>query len=333
MHQGGNNVVFHIIGAGALGLLYGSKLCLAGHEVLFSTRTKEQAAYLNNEGITLHNHDMKAHISPADFQAFSIADCNLKKLKSSIPATRSADWLIITVKQWQVNADFIQQIADIAHKNINILCLQNGIGLADALIDDNIGQAVFSAVTTEGAKRAHCNEVFHTGNGNTMIGLTKKGTKQTISDDDIKKYGENLTDIFQKAGFQSFLSNKIDIEIYKKLLINCIINPLTAIWRIPNGELIANADRIKFVKQLCHEAEGICRASGISIDFDLYDQVVQVCKGTFNNTSSMLKDILQGNQTEIDYINGHLVKLALAANIEAPMHTTITHLIKGINSF
>ncbi|MBP1904360.1 2-dehydropantoate 2-reductase [Paenibacillus turicensis] len=325
-------MVFHIIGAGALGLLYGSKLCLAGHEVMFSTRTEEQAICLNSEGITLHlhNHDMKTHITPAHFQAFSMANC---KLKPSTAATRAVDWLIITVKQWQVTADFIKQIENMAHRNTNILCLQNGIGLADFLIDSNIGQAVFSAVTTEGAKRSQCNEVFHTGSGNTMIGITKKGTTQTISCDDIKKNGENLTDIFQKAGFRSFLSNKIDIEIYKKLLINCIINPLTAIWRIPNGELIANADRIKLVQQLCQEAELICQASGIHIDFDLYDQVVQVCKGTSSNTSSMLKDVLQGNQTEIDYINGHLVKLALAANIEAPMHSTITHLIKGINSF
>lgn len=319
-------MVFHIIGAGALGLLYGSKLCLAGHEVMFSTRTEQQAAYLNGEGITLHD-DIKIHIQPAQFQAFSIANSNLK------PQTPSIDWLIITVKQWQVNADFIQQIANIAHRNTKILCLQNGIGLADCLIDASIGEAVYSAVTTEGAKRSQCNEVFHTGSGNTVIGISKIGVNQTISNVVAKKYGENLTDIFQKAGFRSFLSNKIDIEIYKKLLINCIINPLTAIWRIPNGELIANADRIKFVKQLCDEAEAICQASGIPIDFDLYDQVVQVCKGTFNNTSSMLKDILQGNQTEIDYINGHLVKLALAANIEAPMHETITHLIKGINSF
>lgn len=323
-------MVFHIIGAGALGLLYGSKLCLAGHEVLFSTRTEEQATYLNSEGIMLHDPESKIHISPSHFKAFSIANCNLMP---STPATPSVDWLIITVKQWQVNADLIKQIESIAHRNTNILCLQNGIGLADSLIEGNIGQAVFSAVTTEGAKRPQCNEIFHTGSGNTMIGITKKGTTSTKSSEDTKKYGENLTDIFQKAGFQSFLSNKIDIEIYKKLLINCIINPLTAIWRIPNGELIANADRIKLVQQLCQEAEGICQASGIPIDFDLYDQVVQVCKGTFSNTSSMLKDVLQGNQTEIDYINGHLVKLALAANIEAPMHTTITHLIKGINSF
>jgi 2-dehydropantoate 2-reductase len=327
MHQGGNNVVFHIIGAGALGLLYGSKLCLAGHEVLFSTRTEEQATYLNSEGITLHDTEIKIHISPSHFQAFPITNSNPES------PTRSVDWLIITVKQWQVKADLIKQIESLAHRNTNILCLQNGIGLADFIIDANIGRVVYSAVTTEGAKRSQCNEVFHTGSGNTMIGITNKGTTQTISSTDTKKYGENLADIFQKAGFQSFLSNKIDIEIYKKLLINCIINPLTAIWRIPNGELTANADRIKLVQQLCQEAESICQASGIPIDFDLYDQVVQVCRGTSSNTSSMLKDVLQGNQTEIDYINGHLVKLALAANIEAPMHETITHLIKGINSF
>jgi 2-dehydropantoate 2-reductase len=327
MHQGGNVVVFHIIGAGSIGLLYGSKLCLSGHEVLFMTRTEEQAAYLNSEGIRLHDYNSKTHITPSHFQAFSSANSNL------MPPTQRADWLIITVKQWQVNADLFKQIDLIASPDTNILCLQNGIGLADCLIDANIGQAVYSAVTTEGAKRSECNEVIHTGNGNTFIGITKMGIKQDISSAEVKKYGENLADILKKAGFQSFLSNKIDIEIYKKLLINCIINPLTAIWRIPNGELIANLDRVKLVQKLCQEAEAICQANGIPIDFNLYDQVVQVCKGTFNNTSSMLNDILQGNQTEIDYINGHLVKLAIAANIEAPMHETITNLIKGIRSF
>lgn len=320
-------MVFNIIGAGALGLLYGSKLSLAGHEVLFSTRTEEQAAYLNSEGMKLHDHDTSIHIASTRFQAFSITNSSLK------PPTTSADWLIITVKQWQVNAVLIEQINHIANKNTNILCLQNGIGLADYLIDQHIGQAVYSAVTTEGAKRSECNEVFHTGRGKTVIGITKMGTKRNVSNTTALRYAENLADIFQKAGFRSFLSNKIDTEIYKKLLINSIINPLTALWRIPNGELIANSNRIKLVQQLCKEAQKICQASGIAIDFDLYDQVVQVCQGTSSNTSSMLNDVLLGNQTEIEYINGHLVKLAFTANIEAPMHETITHLIKGINSF
>lgn len=320
-------MVFYIIGAGSLGLLYGSKLCLLGHEVLFMTRTEEQATYLNSEGIRLHDYNSKIHITPSHFQAFSLANSNF------MSPTLRADWVIITVKQWQVNANLIKQIDLIASSDTNILCLQNGIGLADRLIDANIGHAVFSAVTTEGAKRSECNEVFHTGKGNTAIGITKLGALQNISIAEAKKYGENLVDIFQKAGFRSFLSNKIDIEIYKKLLINCIINPLTAIWRIPNGELLANLDRIKLVQQLCQEAEAICQANSIPMDFDLYDQVVQVCKGTYSNTSSMLHDILQDNQTEIDYINGHLVKLAIAANIEAPMHETITNLIKGIRSF
>ncbi|MNJ45554.1 2-dehydropantoate 2-reductase [compost metagenome] len=317
---------FHVIGAGALGLLYGAKLSLAGHHVKFHTRTEEQAIRLNVEGIILSENGESIHINSNEFKAYSIVT-PLQQLENS------ADWIIIAVKQWQVDDDLIAKIKNLALQNAAIVCLQNGIGLADTLIHSNIKNSVYSIVTTEGAKRTQNNEVLHTGRGNTIIGAAEIGNKMDKNRNEIDEKGKLLAEIFSEAGFTAFLSNKIDKEIYKKLLINSIINPLTAIWRISNGELLATPQRQQFVKLLCQETDHICKAHHISIDFNLYEQVQEVCKATFGNTSSMLYDILQGNETEVDYINGYLVKLALDVNIKAPMHDTITQLVKGMKSF
>lgn len=324
--EGDNIMEFHVIGAGALGLLYGAKLSLAGHQITFHTRTDEQATRLNVEGIVLSENDEHIHIKPNDFKAYSITH-SLQQLE------KSPDCIIIAVKQWQVDDDLIAKIKNLAVQNATIVCLQNGIGLADTLIHSNIKNSIYCMVTTEGAKRRQNNEVVHTGKGNTMIGIVGIGTKLDKNSNEVDEKGEYLAKIFSGAGFTAFLSNKIDREIYKKLLINAIINPLTALWRIPNGELLATPQRQQFVKLLCQETKQICIAHRISIDFDLYSQVQEVCEATFGNTSSMLYDVLQGNETEVDYINGYLVKLALAVNIKAPMHDTITQLVKGMKSF
>lgn len=324
--EGDNIMEFHVIGAGALGLLYGAKLSLAGHHVTFHTRTNEQATRLNVEGIILSENNQHIHIKSNDIKAYSIEN-PLQQLE------KSPDWIIIAVKQWQVDDDLIIKIKNLALQDVAIVCLQNGIGLADSLIHSGIQNSVYSIVTTEGAKRTQNNEVLHTGKGNTIVGVAGIGIKPDKNSNEVDEKGEFLAKIFHGAGFTALLSNKIDREIYKKLLINAIINPLTALWRISNGELLATPERQQFVKLLCQETKQICTAHLISIDFDLYGQVQDVCKATFGNTSSMLYDVLQGNETEVEYINGYLVKLALAANIKAPMHDTITQLIKGMKSF
>ncbi|MNJ51191.1 2-dehydropantoate 2-reductase [compost metagenome] len=113
-------------------------------------------------------------------------------------------------------------------------------------------------------------------------------------------------------------------------MINAVINPLTAIWRIPNGELLETVERRTVLEQLCEETMAIYKAKGIAFEGDAYAQVAEVCRSTASNMSSMLKDVLQGMPTEIDYINGRLVEMARLVNIPVPGHEMVWRLVRGL---
>ncbi|MNJ41888.1 2-dehydropantoate 2-reductase [compost metagenome] len=187
---------------------------------------------------------------------------------------------------------------------------------------------VYAAITTEGAKRTGTNCVVRSGTGTTSVGLVGNGHLR--EQPHLKKAAEKLIDAFVTAGFYTLLSKEIGREIYRKLLINAAINPLTAIWRIPNGELLETAERTALLKQLCDEAIAVYNAKGVSFEGDAYAQVAEVCRSTASNTSSMLKDVIQGTPTEIDYINGKLVEMARLVNIPVPGHETVWRLVRGM---
>ncbi|MNP21666.1 putative 2-dehydropantoate 2-reductase [compost metagenome] len=141
---------------------------------------------------------------------------------------------------------------------------------------------------------------------------------------------DKLINELRKAGFISDLSKEIVNHIYRKLLINAVINPLTAIWRIPNGDLLATSKRVDMMKNLFTEGTAVYDACGVRWDHDLWDQIISVCENTAPNTSSMLKDVREGNLTEVQWINGSIVKLAQSRGLNANYHKMLVQLIEGI---
>ncbi|MNC52863.1 2-dehydropantoate 2-reductase [compost metagenome] len=119
--------------------------------------------------------------------------------------------------------------------------------------------------------------------------------------------------------------------IYRKLLFNAVINPLTAIWRIQNGELTASGERIQLMKELYREAVNVYDACGIAYDVDAWEDILEVCRATSGNTSSMLADVLASRATEIRWINGSIVEMADRAGIAVPLHRWICRLVEGMN--
>ncbi|MNW52967.1 putative 2-dehydropantoate 2-reductase [compost metagenome] len=311
---------FDIIGAGAIGLLFGGSLAASGEDVVLWTRSEEQAAQLAAEGIELEDdHGNSIIIRPDKFKVYSV-DC------VADTSVRKPDYLLIMTKQWHVDERLLRTIGVLCGEGTSIVCFQNGVGHVDAFLAAAGGNPLYVAITTEGARRKNTRSVIRSKPGSTIIGVPGK-TDQDIFDD---PSAENLMNKLLLAGFQALLSKDIDKEINRKLLINAVINPLTALWRVPNGELIATPERREVLRHLCSEAVEIFQACGMDIDDNIYDYVVSVCESTSHNISSMLKDVLQGSPTEIESINGQLIKMAHQAGISAPGHEVVTKLIKGL---
>ncbi|WP_186380841.1 ketopantoate reductase family protein [Paenibacillus xylanexedens] len=317
-------MIIDIIGAGSLGLLYGSKLQAAGHQVRYWTRTSEQASNMKKLGLQIiePNEAEVLTISGADIQAHCIK--NLAETWAHSPGS----WLLLMVKQTAMDK-IIHDIKSMGKEPLNIICFQNGIGHVAKLQEAMRGATIYNAITTEGAKRVGT-EVIRAGEGQTWIGQSDEASPRHGG-----QAGENglisLVHTIQQAGFDCTVSNQIDKLIYRKLIINAVINPLTAVWRISNGELLLNKERTTIMRQLYDEAISVYRASGITADADLWEQLLNVCQTTASNTSSMLADVLEGRRTEIDSINGQVVNLARQCGLTAPLHEALLHLIKGMH--
>lgn len=317
-------MIIDVVGAGSLGLLYGGKLQALGVSVRFWTRTSVQADRLKREGITITEKEKEIHIRPDEIQAYPASQLANHWNK------KTGDWILLTVKQTHID-HFIEMTATLrTQRQIKIACYQNGLGHMEKLQDAIPNALLCNAITTEGAKRIESN-VYRAGNGKTLLGLSKSLTKTNVGVTDEQQIF-TLAKVVQQAGFDCTVSNEIDRLIYRKLLINAVINPLTAIWRIPNGELLHMQERVSIMHRLYDEVMTVYGAMNVQLEGDLWDQIQGVCRDTASNTSSMLADVLHKRTTEVESINGSIIRMAKEFNLKVPTHEMLFQLIQGMQS-
>ncbi|WP_342414893.1 2-dehydropantoate 2-reductase [Paenibacillus sp. FSL R10-2782] len=311
-----------IIGAGSLGLLFAGRLAASGTKVRLWTRTLEQARVIACEGITVL--EKEGHIAirvPGDaLKAAPLADW--QRLNSQDPAR----WILIMTKQGAIG-EVLEQIKSAANteSDIGIVCLQNGIGHIERIRQAFPEAMLHPAVTTEGAKRKGVASVVHAG-----LGFTEIGYPDELEELQVVSFEQNVLNPLLTAGFDVCLSKEIENGIYRKLLINAVINPLTAIWRIPNGELLSDPGRIHMMRKLYEEGIQVYEALDIRWDSAWWDHIMKVCRVTADNQSSMLADVLAQSMTEVASINGQLVQMAEQAGVAAPTHAVLWQLIEGM---
>jgi 2-dehydropantoate 2-reductase len=227
-------------------------------------------------------------------------------------------------------AEILQPLSGIS---LRIACFQNGYGHLERLQELLPEASLWAAVTTEAAKRKSLTEVIHAGKGEICLG---KGSHHPISNNEVNPQDSNTTaaisfvQALAAAGFTASLSKEVDTIIYRKLLINAVINPLTAIWRVPNGELLASPERVQIMKELYTEAVQVYDACGITYELQTWEAILEVCRATSGNISSMLADVLASRETEIRWINGSIVNMGLQRGMEVPLHRWICGLVDGM---
>ncbi len=269
-----------IIGAGSLGLLFAGRLAASGTKVRLWTRTLEQARIIACEGITVLEKEgqVAVHVIGDTLKVAPLADW--QRLNSQVPAR----WILIMTKQGAIG-EVLEQIKSAANteSDIGIVCLQNGIGHIERIRQAYPEAVVYPAVTTEGAKRMGVASVVYAG-----LGATEIGCPDELEEKQVGSFEQYVLNRLLTAGFDVCLSKEIENGIYRKLLINAVINPLTAIWRIPNGELLSDPGRIHMMRKLYEEGIQVYEANGIRCDSAWWDQIMKICRATAENQSSML---------------------------------------------
>lgn len=324
---------FDVVGGGAIGLLYGARLALAGHPVTIWTRTAEQAEKLADDGIELVS---QGTTQVADVDAFPLKECNRR-----LPQTDDSDRVVLlAVKQTQLTAALLEQIGMLAGPDTLVIGLQNGIGHVEQLIQAVPQAYVMTGVTTEGALRHGPRTVEHTGEGMIAFGdalgdLRRKSTSNDELNERMKQSEQEirhkmLLNAFSSAGITSELSNEMNNRIFQKLLVNAVINPLTALFDVRNGELPQHPRRASLMRVLYDETFHVLTAAGMTGEEDRWQQVLQVCERTADNVSSMLADVRAGRQTEIEWINGSVCRLAAQYGLEASVNAAVVQLVQAM---
>lgn len=286
-----------MIGGGSLGLLFAYYLSQKNDVTIF-TRTKEQAEIINEQGLYLVKGGRKQ--SPVQIKA------------APIQAWKgSEDLTVIAVKQYQL-AGLLADIKDYATGSI--LFLQNGYGHIELLSELPATEVSVGSVE-HGAVRENGYTVRHNG-----IGITRTAI--------VRGKGRVLRELLNMApaDFPFILEADYKEMLIKKLVVNSVINPLTAILKVKNGELIHNPYYFEIFNKLFEECSLVL---GLKNREEYFQNLLTVCEKTANNYSSMYKDLENGRPTEIDAILGYLLELSKSKNIEAPLIHNYYHCIKG----
>ncbi|MDH4190780.1 MAG: 2-dehydropantoate 2-reductase [Betaproteobacteria bacterium] len=219
----------------------------------------------------------------------------------------SADWVIILVKA-QDSLPAARVAARMAPKGV--LSLQNG--LVEELLRKRLaGIRAAQGVTTEGAYRER-GRIVPAGHGETLMP---------------RGYAP-LARMLRRAGFEVRIERDLAAARLRKLLVNVSINPVAALFRVPNGRVI-EAPYAHFARELTDEAAAVLAAEGLRIGAtQAWERVVAVARATANNRASMLQDIVAGRRTEIDFLTGALIRLAARHRIAVPTHRAFYRLIR-----
>jgi 2-dehydropantoate 2-reductase len=302
-----------IVGPGALGCLFASLLFQkkqsAKDSLWLLDHNQERATLLTTQGI-LYENDKGQERYPIS-------------VSSDPQAIGPMDVVLFCVKSQDLDG-CMQSCLPLLSPQTLLVFLQNGISHLDIQerMNSSTAPAFAFASSSEGATLLDPGHVLHAGRGITHLGFLQKPA------DRYQQQLAELARILQEAGLNVALSQDIRTQLWAKLFINAGINPLTALYNRTNGQLLTSCAARGRLKKIVHETETVARACGIAISVDPLQATLAVCKSTAKNISSMLQDRRHKRPTEIDAINGAIVREGKRLGIATPFNEEVVQQIK-----
>jgi 2-dehydropantoate 2-reductase len=297
-----------IIGSGAMGSLFGGSLSLAGQDVVLYDVYREHVEKIVADGLAIED------------AATGAVTMSHPAASADPRAVEGSDVLVIFVKSTTTD-QAAAQFVPFARKDTIVLTLQNGLGNEEILRGHFGRERTAAGVTSQGATFLGPGRIRHAGKGPTHVSMAD-GRNEKL---------RPLADALAAAGFETHVEKDVASLVWSKLVINVGINALTAITNQTNGRLVESEETKAIMADLVAEAVAVAKAKGIRLTYDdPLATVYDVSRNTGANRSSMLQDFDKNRPTEIDFMNGAIVREAAAAGVPAPVNATITHLIKAM---
>jgi 2-dehydropantoate 2-reductase len=307
-----------IIGNGAVGMFI--SCCLSSLDTvsaLLCARRPDAVKRINEQGITLIHRDRSSH--------HKIKATLLKDLSDEFILSTSL--IILCIKATQTDS-FIESFTSQKFGKVvnNILTLQNGMGHTEKLSDKLNIEHLFAGVNTYGITKIDDNTVKLAGKGKISIGEYPS----TSTDMDSEMNHKTIAELFINTGLNAVYTDEILKEVWIKLCVNTCINSITALIDNKNGALRNSYDLYEpLLNALCEEISNVALAEGINATAQHYkDAVLNVIDNTKENKSSMLQDIENNRETEIDYITGYIIRKGKEHNIKTDVCQLLYNLVK-----
>ncbi|HYF44508.1 MAG TPA: 2-dehydropantoate 2-reductase [Ramlibacter sp.] len=287
-----------VVGAGAVGCYFGGMLARAGHAVTLVARPQHVEA-VRRSGLRMETHSFDEHV--------------MLEASEDPGAVAGADLVLFCVKSADTEPTGAQIRPYLAPGSV-VLCLQNGVDNAERLRTVLPSQPVAAAVVYVGTEMAGPGHVKHHGRGELVI--------------DPFPGSEAVAAALAAAGVPTQVSDNVRGELWLKLVINCAYNAVSAIAQKPYGENVSSEGIADVMRDVVAECLAVARADGVAIPGDVEAAVRNIGQAMPAQYSSTAQDLARGKKTEVDYLNGFIVRRGRALGIPTPANQVLWALVR-----
>jgi 2-dehydropantoate 2-reductase len=289
------------MGAGAVGCYYGAMLARAGCRVTLIGRPPHVEA-VQRSGLRLQTKDFDQHVQ---LEASTLPD-----------PVRRAQLVLFSVKSTDTESAG-QALAPHLARETPIVTLQNGVDNAERLAA-TLGREVIPAVVYTAVEMAGAGHVRHHGRGELVIGRTAAS--------------EAIADTFRAAGVQVEISDNVAGTLWAKLIVNCAYNALSAITQLPYGRLVQSAGVPAVMEELVDECLAVAKAARVTVPGDMHEATRRIAQTMPGQYSSTAQDLARGKKTEIDHLNGFVVRKGDALGVPTPVNRTLLAMVRALEN-
>ena len=301
-HAAKTGIKVAVMGAGAVGCYYGGMLARAGHEVVLIARPLHVDA-IARDGLRMQTTSFDERVALA--------------ASTDASAVQGARLVLFCVKSLDTEAAGALLRPHLAPDAL-VLCLQNGVDNADRLRSVLPGHTVAAAVVYVATEMAGPGHVRHHGRGELVIEPSPAGAA--------------VAQALIAAGVPTEISGNVRGALWAKLILNCAYNAVSAITQLPYGRTVQGEGVKDVMCDVVAECLAVASAEGVQVAGDVHAAVAGLADSMPGQLSSTAQDLARGKRSEIDYLNGLIVKRGEALGIETPANRVLWALVKLMES-
>jgi len=290
-----------VMGAGAVGCYYGGMLARAGHDVVLIARPQHVEA-IERDGLRMETRSFDERVR--------------LRASSEVSAVRDAQLVLFCVKSTDTESA-AAALRPHLPAGARVLTLQNGVD-NDERVRAVLPQEVIASVVYVATEMAGPGHVKHHGRGELVIAPSS--------------IGAGLVRVLSEAGVPATLSDNVRGALWAKLVLNCAYNAMSAIGRVPYGRLVDSAGVPEVMRDVVAECLAVARAEGVSVPGDVEATVRGLAATMPGQFSSTAQDVMRGKPSEIDHLNGLVVRRGAAHGVPTPVNRVLHTLVRLIEA-